>query len=160
MLKIEKIWGTDRKDWRDQARALWQKNRILLDPGRIEARSKQVVYGVFKQNILVGVSTAEPIQVKLLNNHFFYEFRCFIDPEHRLPGLDVKLAKQTFDTLEDHYLRGDGNCIGVVTVLENDELRKEKTWRRAVWPVIHMVFVGYTTTGMPIRVYYFKGARI
>ena len=160
MLKIEKVWGTDREDWRAQARALWLRNRVLADPARMEARSRQVVHGIFDRDALVGVSTAEPIRVKLLNDHFFYEFRCFIDPAHRVPGLDVKLARQTFDTLEEQYRQGNSECIGVITILENDELRREKTWRRAVWPVINMVFVGYTTAGMPIRVYYFKGARI
>jgi len=104
-----------------------------------------------------GVSTSRPIQVKLLNNHFFHEFRCFIAPSFRAPGLDTLLAVKTRDFMEQ--LEGSSNKFkGMVMVIENEEIKKQRT--KAVWPGSGMVFIGYTREGHHLRVSYFRNARI
>lgn len=109
---------------------------------------------------VAGISTAEKKQVPSLNNNYLYEFRCYISENFRIAGLDVKLSRETFDFLESHAGKDSDKPIGIFAVLENERLKQEPLWRRAVWPEIEMYFMGYTNSGNPIRVHYFKGARI
>lgn len=141
---------------------LWKSESALTDDKTIEDRLNQVVYIVqdSESRALTGVSTAEKKKVKALNNNYLYEFRCFIAESHRIAGLDVKLSKMTFDFLESISKEDEDQPIGIFSILENEKLKQEPVWRRAVWPEIEMYFVGYTSSGNPIRVHYFKGARI
>ena len=141
---------------------LWRSENVLTDDRQIEQRLTQVVF-VLKDSVsgaVVGVSTSEKKRIPALNNHYFYEFRCFIATANRVAGLDVKLSKETFDFLETVSKEDVDKPIGIFSILENEKLRQEPVWRRAVWPEIDMFFVGYTPSGNPIRVHYFNGAKI
>lgn len=149
-------------DLRKEITALWKNGGALADDKAIEERLNQVVYIIqdSESDTLMGVSTAEKIRVQALNNNYLYEFRCFISESYRIAGLDVKLSKMTFDFLESISIKDENRPIGIFSVLENEKLKQEPVWRRAVWPEIEMYFIGYTSSGNPIRVHYFKGARI
>lgn len=140
---------------------LWKSENAIAED-KIEERLNQVVFVIrdSESGNLAGVSTAEKKKVRALNNNHFYEFRCFIAAAYRIAGLDVKLSKETFAFLESLSKTDAGKPIGIFSILENEILKKEPVWRRAVWPEIEMYFVGYSNTGNPIRVHYFKGARI
>jgi hypothetical protein len=142
--------------------AMWKSGDALMDDRKIEERLAQVVYVIRDSDSgqLAGVSTAEKKKVQALNNNYFYEFRCFIAQSYRSAGLDVKLSKETFGFLEALSKTDTDKPIGIFSILENEKLKQEPVWRRAVWPEIEMYFVGYTSAGNPIRVHYFKGARI
>lgn len=137
---------------------MWRKYNALDGEEMIGRRSKQIVFVVKNQHGEVGgVSTVRPVQLAFLNNHFFYEFRCFVAPPFRAPGLDSLLALKTKE-----FLEGQKDSVskfkGLLMIIENDALRNQRT--KAVWPASGMVFVGYTAQGHHIRVGYFKGARI
>lgn len=137
---------------------LWRKYRALETEEQIQKRSQQIVYVVRNRNGEVGgVSTARPVQVAALNNHFFYEFRCFIAPEFRAPGLDSLLTAKTKEFLE-RLPNPESRFKGMVVIVEHEELKKQRT--KAVWPVTGLVFAGYNSKGHHVRVAYFKGARI
>ena len=141
---------------------LWRSENVLTDDRQIEQRLTQVVF-VLKDSVsgaVVGVSTSEKKRIPALNNHYFYEFRCFIATANRVAGLDVRFSKETFDFLETVSKEDVDKPIGIFSILENEKLRQEPVWRRAVWPEIDMFFVGYTPSGNPIRVHYFNGAKI
>ena len=124
----------------------------------MEERSGQIVFIVRDvDGGIMGVSTAGPIQMPLFNNNYFYEFRCFIAPPFRAPGLDSMLAAKTkafLATQEESITK----YKGLVMIIQNEEMRNQRT--KAVWPATGMVFAGYTAQGHHIRVGYFKGARI
>lgn len=162
MFVLENLFQNVTQTARQEITNLWRSENVLNDDKQLEARLSQVVFVVRDSvsGILVGVSTSEKRRVPALNNHYFYEFRCFIGSANRVAGLDVKLSKETFDFLESISQTDEHKPIGIFSILENEKLKQEPVWRRAVWPEIEMYFVGYTNSGNPIRVHYFKGAKI
>ena len=141
---------------------LWKTEAALEDDAVIDSRLNQVAILIrdSESGMVAGVSTVEKKRVQALNNNYLYEFRCYIGKAYRIAGLDVKLARMTFDFLESISRDDVNKPVGIFTVLENEKLKQEPVWRRAVWPEIEMYFVGYTSSGNPIRVHYFKGVRI
>ncbi len=141
---------------------LWKTEAALEDDAVIDSRLNQVAILIrdSESGMVAGVSTVEKKRVQALNNNYLYEFRCYIGKAYRIAGLDVKLARMTFDFLESISRDDVNKPVGIFTVLENEKLKLEPVWRRAVWPEIEMYFVGYTSSGNPIRVHYFKGVRI
>jgi|APTNR8051073442_1049403.scaffolds.fasta_scaffold00032_98 hypothetical protein len=162
MLVFENVYKKVNNSTKDEIVEFWKREGGLTDESVISERLKQVVYIICdsESGKLVGVSTAEKKRVQALNNNYFYEFRCLIDKAYRIAELDVKLSRITFDLLQSVSSQDGNLVIGIISVLENEELKQEPVWRRAVWPEIDMYFVGYTNSGNPIRVHYFKGARI
>jgi hypothetical protein len=162
MLVIENHYQNVTSQLRQGIENLWRSENVLTDQNRIEERLRQVVMVVRDSATgkLAGVSTAQKRKMPALNNHHLYEFRCFIGEVYRVAGLDVKLSRMTFDFLESIRDQDEHKPIGIFSVLENEKLKQEPVWRRAVWPELEMYFVGYTNSGNPIRVHYFKNARI
>lgn len=159
MLEFENVYGRITEGVSREVKDLWKRETVVPDA---DERVKQVAFiirdGATKA--LAGVSTLAKRQVPFLNNKFLYEFRCYIAHNHRIAGLDVKLSKMTFDFIESiHKMDADGP-VGIYTILENEELKKQTVWRRATWPELDMHLVGFTRSGNPIRVHYFKEARI
>ncbi len=162
MLAFENVFRDVPQGVKNEVTALWRLGGALMDTETVEERLNQIVFVIRDSETgkLAGVSTAEKKIVTALNNNYLYEFRCFISEQFRVAGLDVKLSRMTFDFLESVSIDDANKTIGIFSVLENENLKKEPVWRRAVWPEIEMYFVGYTSSGNPIRVHYFKGARI
>lgn len=159
-IEFTPVWGTGSNKLRTQAIELWKRNNALPNAEAIEQRATEIVMIAFKREQPIAVSTVRKRQIKLLNDNFFYEYRCFVDPSARIPALDVRLSRMSFDLLQEWALEHDSNVKGIITILENENLKREKFWRKAVWPVLNMVFVGYTQGRNPIRVSYFDRARI
>jgi hypothetical protein len=157
-LIFECIWNRESADDILKVKALWREYRAIEDESLVEKRTKEIVYVVKNETGDVGgVSTARQVQVRFLNNHFFYEFRCFIAPPFRSAGLDTALAVKTKSFLQE--LEGSGTKFkGMLMIIENEMLKKQRT--KAVWPSSEMVFAGYSGKGHHLRVGYFKGARI
>lgn len=162
MLVFENVFKGASEEVKREIVELWKAEEVLINEQRIKERLNQVIFIIRDSESvsIVGVSTAEKKMVQALNNNYFYEFRCFIGEKYRIAGLDVKLSKMTFEFLESLSKEDENRPIGIFSVLENEKLKHEPVWRRAVWPEIEMYFVGYTSSGNPIRVHYFKGARI
>jgi hypothetical protein len=156
-IQLTCIWKKKYSDERQQAITLWKRfNTFLTDEVTVQ-RAAEIVFVAKKNDEVVGVTTVRPLKVKLLNDNYFYEFRIFISPDHRTPGLDALLAVKTKEFFETNAAESDFPCIGLVIIVENEKMKQN--WNRAVWPDIDMVFAGYTPQGNHIRVSYFKGAR-
>jgi hypothetical protein len=161
MVEFEKAWKQITPERSEELATLWLEDGMLPDPEAAKKRAKEAVWIIRDEKRKpVGVSTAARYRLKLLNNNYLYEFRCFIAGSHRIAGLDVKLSKLTFDLLEEESKHDPEKPIGIFSVLENEILKKEPLWQRAVWPEIDMHFIGFTKEGHPVRVHYFKGAAI
>lgn len=152
------VWNrSDCEEDRGKVMAMWRKYAAIGETA-LERRASEIVFIIKDAHEHVkGVSTVRPVRARFLNNHFFYEYRCFIAPDFRVPGLDTMLSVKTKDFLES----ADGSphlYKGLLMIVENPDIKKAKTL--AVWPASEMVFVGYTSQGHHIRVGYFKGAKI
>src|SRR5688500_9697831 len=130
-LKFECLWKPGHEEDREKVKSLWRKYGALEDESHIEKRSREIVYAVMTaEDEAVAVSTARAIKVPFLNNHHFYEFRCFIEPSFRIPGLDSLLAVKTKSFLEQQK-DSVTKFKGVLMVIENEALRIQRT--KAVW---------------------------
>lgn len=147
---------------KSQIRCLWISENAIPDKKVIEERLGEVVFVVIDedQGSIVGVSSARKTIVKALANKYLYEFRCFISSASRQPGLDAKLMKLTMEHLEEIAELDPQKPIGVFAILENEELLRHPMWGRARWPEVDMHLIGYTGKGLPVRVHYFRNARI
>ena len=155
---FECIWKENSATERENAIRLWQNFNTFDDAGVTEQRAKEIVFVAKKGEEVIGVATVRPLRVKLMNNNYFYEFRCFVSPDHRAPALDTQLLVKTKSFFEDHPDASDFPCIGLVIIIENETIKQN--WTKAVWAGTDMIFVGYSSKGDHIRVSYFKGARI
>lgn len=141
-----------------EVKELWKKYRAFDNDDLSEKRARQIVYVVKDANGRVGgVATAGVVRAAFLNNNFFYEFRCFVAPDFRAPGLDSLLTVKTKQFLEQ-LPDARSKFKGMLTIVEHEELKKQRT--KAIWPASGLVFAGYNKQGHHIRVAYFKGARI
>ncbi|MEP2770574.1 MAG: hypothetical protein ABJH05_00410 [Fulvivirga sp.] len=121
-------------------------------------RAQHLVTVAKHQNQIIGVTTAQPKVIPMLNKNSFYNFRMLIHPSHRIPGLVDKLSLLTIQRLEEEFQAGNSACIGIITLVENMALNQYR--REPVYPTTGFVFIGFSKKGFQIRVKYFKGASI
>lgn len=161
MLNFENVFQNLPEATAAEIAALWKREGALADDV-IEKRLQEVVYVIRDSDSgeVAGVSTAVKKKVSKLNDNFLYEFRCYIGKNFRVAGLDIKISRMTLDLLQTLAIEDADKPVGVFTILENEQLQDQPLWRRAVWPETNMYFIGYNKAGCPIRVHYFKGAKI
>ena len=160
-LIFENLWQKKDLPVGAEVKKLWKKNFPSFTDDQLNTRLQQVVFALRTEDgKVVGVSTAHKAYIEQLKNRM-YNFRCFIDPEHRIPGLTSTLLVKTRDLLEERYLtdgEDDTRCIGMITLVENERIMKYRN--EAIWPASKMVYIGNSPKGFHIRAYYFKKALI
>lgn len=159
-LNIENVWQLTTPELRGEIAAFWERNEMLPPEADARERATQAVLIVRSpEGAIVGITTADFVQFKQLNNNLFYLFRMAILPKFRVPGIESKMIVDTRDILEAYAARPNVNrYIGMLTFAENPQVITNRNW--AVWPASKMVYIGNDRKGRQIRVYYFKGARI
>lgn len=155
------VLGQYTESLKSEAIAFWKKEGVVA-PNSIEERASQLVMVALNANgEIIATSTAAKVKVKLLNGNWLYQYRCYIKPKFRVVGFDVHLTTESLKLLEAQSKKEPSEAaIGVLVVVENPNLTKTDIHRAAVWRAYKMYFIGYNSKGQPIRVYYFKGARI
>ena len=154
--KFENVWSIKNQELLDEIVQAWARVGAVPEGQSGLDRAKQVVYLIRDPlDKIAGISTAYIGTVPRLKNDFFI-FRCMIFPEYRYPGLLFKITKMTIDYLESIHSSLNQKVVGVFTEVENEQLKKLNF---AVLPS-GLTFIGYSKRGNPIRVYYFKGAKI
>ena len=150
------VWSEKNQDLLDEIVDAW-KQIGAIPPGQSGMdRAKQVVYLVRDENgKIVAITTAFITYFPQLK-HDVFAFRALIFKENRIPGLLPKLTKMTLEYLESIHHSIDKNIIGVITEVENQSLQK---LNRVVLST-GFTFIGYSKRGNPVRVYYFKGAKL
>lgn len=154
---IKNVWKNEVA--KEAAIQFWKQNGMQWTDEQYVKRAEQLVYVALNDNEqIVGVTTAVPTAISGLNNLKFFNFRILIDKDFRIPGLLDKMAVETIDYLEELYINNQTDCIGVITLMENEKLNNLR--REAVLPSTGFVFIGNSKNGAQIRVKYFKGAKI
>jgi hypothetical protein len=135
-----------------EVRDLWLKSKVM-NVQTINERINEISVIVRDEaDKLVGVSTVKKSRIKLFDNNYFFEFRCFIDKQSRQPALDTQLVIKTKEFLQRIRNEDPIPAIGLLMVVENEIL---KQWTRTVWAGADFYFVGYTSKDHHIRVSYF-----
>lgn len=160
-LIFENLWQQMATPFQEEVKVMWKKHFLNLTQDQLNTRVKQVVFALrTTEGRVVGVSTAHKAYIAQLKNQL-YSFRCFIDPDYRIPGLTSTLVVKTRDWLEEiHHTDGDekDRCIGMITLVENERMMKFRN--EAIWRASKMVYIGNSPKGFHIRAYYFKKALI
>ncbi len=160
-LIFENLWQKSDSPLHAKIKQLWKKHFSSITEEKMNTRVHQVVFAVCTPDgNVVGISTSFKTYIKHLKN-YVYAFRCFIDPDYRIPGLTEVLIVKTRDFLEEiHHADGPENerCIGLITLVENERIMKART--EAIWPASKMVYIGNSPKGYHIRAYFFKKALI
>lgn len=150
-----------REEVEQAAMEYWKKHKVILKDEVLHQRATELVMVAYDDmNKVIATSTGVKTKVKLLNNNWLYQYRCFIDPNFRVIGFDYHLTQQSLDALEVAGRKDSDKPIGVLTVIENPQLYNNKVNNAAVWRAYKMYFIGFNSKGQPIRVYYFKDAMI
>ncbi len=134
----------------------WNSLQVLpanIDP---KERVQQLVHVALEKQNVIGVTTAERTRISHLGNQYMYAFRVLIHPDYRKPGLHEKLTLETRNFLESLYQKGETDCIGLITVVQNKSYQKNK--RKLVYPATKLFLIGQAPDGNEIRAFYFKGA--
>jgi hypothetical protein len=150
------VFGSENREIAEEVKNLWRENNILPETEMNERVKELAIIAKHFDGRLAGVTTVRKTQVPLLNDNYFFEFRCFIAPAFRQPALDTQLVVKTKQLLET-VISVDKPAIGLIMVVENPVLKR---WTKAVWAGADFYFAGFTTKGHHLRVSYFKNAMI
>jgi hypothetical protein len=83
--------------------------------------------------------------------------RVFVAASHRRSGLALELALVARDHLSARFTSGeDRSAPGIIFEIESPILKRH--FPDAVWPRTQFTFIGETSHGHHVRVYYFPGA--
>lgn len=159
-IRWARVWGTQDQSIKDQAKDFWRRHKVIKREEVLARRAEQLVYLAYKGGDVIAISTALKSRVKLLNDNSLYQYRCMVDPNHRVLGLDIHLTLESLKVLEEAAKSDSDKPIGVFVVVENEKLHGDKIHRAAVWRAYQMYFIGYNSKDQPVRVYYFDGAKI
>jgi hypothetical protein len=154
---FENIWQKDRPELRQHIKDHWER-LFELGTKEIENRIQEVVFVIHDgTGSVAGVSTARKVYVKQLKN-YLYGVRFMISPGYRSPGLMSKLVMYTRDFLEEVHKQDQQHpSIGLIALVENEHMKKKL---RAPVLASGFVYIGNSSAGHHIRVYYFKGSHI
>ncbi|MEM6644302.1 MAG: hypothetical protein AAF616_15090 [Bacteroidota bacterium] len=156
-LEIEKVLGEKSDELLFQIAKIWSQTGALpkhIDP--IDRAKEAVLIAREEDKRIIGVTTSRIVEYAQLKNHFFM-IRGFIVPQFRIPGLFMKMIKQTMCDLESYSLtlREPVKPIGILAEVENAKLKSARLTRLASG----LTLQGFSSKGNPIYVYYFQGTR-
>lgn len=152
---IENVWLNKPNGFTEDVLEYWSRANLLPADQDAKNRAKQVVFTArLPDGKIIGLTTAFLVKYPPLKNTLFY-FRGSLDPSFRIPGLFTKLTKATLTYLESIHKDLQPTPIGVLAEIENANLQK----LRSVVTPAGFIFIGYNKAGVPVRVYYFDGAR-
>jgi GNAT superfamily N-acetyltransferase len=156
---FENLWQKDLGELKREIITIWKQYHPEMEAQHADERARQIVFVIKNEfDQVVGISTAFKAYIKQLRN-YLYAFRILILPEYRRPGLAARLIVETRDFLESIHQQDETNrAIGVITLVENEGLKKVK--REAIFSASKLVYIGNSSKGHHIRVYYFTGATI
>ncbi len=158
-LAIDNVWTKVSGNLQREIVEFWHSNNMLPPNVNADERARQVIFTVRHEGKIVGLTSADLVKFKQLNDNLFYLFRMVVLPPFRLPGIESKLAVMSRDLLESYARSQTTNqSIGLLVFVENPVLREKRN--EAVWPATKLVYIGSDKQGRHIRVYYFKGVTI
>ena len=157
-LEIIPVWKEVTPELEAELAEFWATNQIITDAAQAAARAKWVVcVARCGQGALVGVSTVLPRVMPRLRQPMYY-YRNFIVADFREQPLAASFLARTREVLQEYNLALPApRCLGIVIEHHDQPLtagRHEAQWQEGP------VFIGYSPKGLPLRAWYFEGARL
>jgi hypothetical protein len=137
--------------------AFWTREGALAAPEAQRRVAEILFVASDRSGRPVGVSTTVLHRIDQLRADLWYT-RVFVGAAHRRSHLALGLALGVRERLARHFASGqDRRAIGIVFEVESEILKRY--FPQAVWPRTQFAFIGETSTGSHVRVFYFRGAR-
>lgn len=164
--QLEAVWPSPSEAVRDEVVAFWLAENAIPDVSIARQRAHQlIVVARDEGGKVAGVSTAVPTHVDQLGFDCFY-YRTFVSPENRSAGLRStglarRILQESYHWLHDRFCEGcDSDVLGLYMEIENEKVMRHRN--DAVWQEngMNVVYIGQTSDGRHIRVWYFDGARV
>lgn len=158
LFSLTTVWPSITDEDSADLLAFWKDEGAIPDEVQAKARLKQVVMlARDADGAIAGVCTALPTTPPQLGQPMYF-WRAFIAPKWRTTRLIYSLLMDSFDVLEASAREHKFPCIGVLLELENN--RFGKVFRKAEWVKPHFIFIGKSPRGLDVRVRYFRGASL
>ena len=156
-LDLRVAWKRDDARIEVDAIAFWERLGLLADGVDPAIRAKQIVAAAYRDDVLVGLTSAAIEHVTFLKANMAV-LRGATDPDHRRGGVQRALAGPTHDVLsgwaEAHPATKLAGIIAFVHVSEFGDFL-----RVPVWPASGLEVIGYTPENRQIRVRWFDHFR-
>ncbi|WP_460729753.1 hypothetical protein [Lysobacter rhizosphaerae] len=138
---------------------LWGRSQAIPDPEQAVRRARQAVcIARDKSGAVCGVGTAVIRVLPRLRQPLYY-YRQFFAPEFRGQKQAVPFLNESRKLLEEYNESlAEPESLGILLELENRQLMAR--YARAYEPAADSTFIGYSRRGLPLRVSYFKDARL
>lgn len=138
--------------------AFWLREKALLKGEEPVRRAQQVVAHVLDQHgEIAAVATVTPKLLPRLGQPLYY-YRCFIGKAWRSGRLVRPLLRHAQGVLDEYAREHDFPCIGMLLELENKGFATNMQW--AHWHTTGFSYIGKSSRGLDLRVYYFRGAHL
>jgi hypothetical protein len=136
--------------------AFWTQEGALALPEAQRRVAEILLVASDRAGRPVGVCTTVPRRIDQLRAELWYT-RVFVGAAHRQSHLAVGLALGARDRLAGRFASGeDRRAIGIVFEVESEILKHFLP--QAIWPRTDFAFIGETSAGSHVRVFYFPGA--
>jgi hypothetical protein len=137
--------------------AFWTEEGALAAPEAQRRVAEILLVASDRAGRPVGVSTTVLRRIDQLRADLWYT-RVFVGAAHRRSHLAIGLALGARDRLARRFASGkDRRAIGIVFEVESEILKR--FFPQAIWPRTGFAFIGESSTGSHVRVFYFPGAR-
>ncbi|WP_420317574.1 hypothetical protein [Ekhidna sp.] len=156
-ITIHNVWVEKTDELIQEIISFWNQYNAIPPSEDIVKRAKQVVIVARNaNNQIIGVTTSYLTDYPTLKNNLFV-FRGMISPVYRVPGLFIKITKETIQVLETYSksIGEEDRPIGLIAEMENPHLKSVGSTKTPSG----MTLIGFSKKDNPIYVYYFKGAR-
>lgn len=164
--RLQPVWPTPTAAVQQEVVRCWLTEGALPDRTTAEARAPQLlVVARDPTGEIAGVSTAIRAFVPQLGFECFF-YRTFVGRAHRVQGLQSRqLGKQILQhshrLLNERFQQGiDPEVLGIYLEIENPvvmHVRNDAVWQD---DGMNAVYVGRTSDGRHMRIWYFDGARV
>jgi hypothetical protein len=137
--------------------ALW--HRLGAVPPEVASdRVKELCAVAYGDGALAGVTTVVLGQMPQLGCRFAF-FRCLVAPEYREQEIARKLTVYSRDLLAEWSSNHpDERVLGMAAIVQSPQL--DALSRLPVWPASKLTLMGYTESGLQIRIVWFDHARL
>ena len=163
--RLDCVWPSPSESCQEEVVRFWAAESALQEREGRQRAPQLLVVARDPDDRVAAVSTAVPILVEQLGFECFY-FRTFVGRAHRIRGLGStgivqQMLLKSHEYLNQRFAAGhDPMVLGLYMQIENRNVmirRNEAIWRDGG---ANVVYIGRTTSGQHVRVWYFDGARI
>jgi len=157
-LVLRPAWRLEDPAIERDAELFWRKENALPEGTDVAPRLGSLCAAAYFDDALIGVTTATIRPIDFLRCKLAM-FRCLVSRNARVQQVASRLTVFSRDLMEAWARDNPGEeVLGLGAVIQSRALVEHSPW--AVYPDTRLAFIGYTSEGYQMRVYWFAHAKI